>query len=454
MPDYQAVVWTRAGGTPIKMGSLYVTDEAARFQYTPDYAETGLAGLSLVYPPAAYRDRPVVYRRPGQLHPRLRALVPPHGEQNFQRKMLLGLLRAQGKVPAPGFEEDWALLMLAGHGGIGHVDVFGDDEAARAWYAQDMLAPLVPVGERLGRTLRDLIRWLDADAAALLQTLGPTPSVGGAIPKLLLAIPAEGWTGEIAVPTRTPQSDRIDVVLKIERSDAYPGIAELEAMALEVHRAAGLDVPRHWRCQVAGLPALAVGRFDRDPAGHPLPLESWYAILAAGARDVTTHYDGSLDRIGKAIDLPALTLVGDRRAARAHLYLRLLMALLSGNGDLHLDNLAILGAGENARFSPVYDPTPMRAYSLHNMLTPIPFGDYGELLPGSDTPVPLEPALRRFASHLGLRPRERAALLHRALAATEDYVDRIRALATLPPEHKRRLEEIVVGLRQRFGKLA
>jgi len=454
MPDRQAVVWTRVAGEPVKMGSLYVTDQEARFQYTAEYVASGRPGLSLVYPPAVYGQRPVVVRRPRLLHPRLRALLPPPGEHNLQRKLLLAHLRAQGATFTDPFDEEWALLTAAGHGGIGHVDCFADDDAARAWYGDTRPAPLVEVGERMGTALRDLIAWLDADAALLLQTLGPTPSVGGAVPKLLVAIPREGWTGQVAAPTKGRDPTRRDVVLKLERSQSYPGLVELEAMALEAHAAAGFVVPRHWRCQVAGLPALAVERFDRDADGQPIPFESWFAILAAGARDITTPYDGSLDRIAKAIDTPAITLVGDRRAAKRHLFQRLLMALLTGNGDLHLENLAILGSGETAGFSPVFDPTPMRAYSLHDLLTPLPFGDYGQLPDGADLPVGLSEALARFARTLAIRRDEAAALVGAALGATGDYVDRIRALTTLPDAHKGRLEEICLDMRRRLAPLA
>lgn len=342
----------------------------------------------------------------------------------------------------------------AGHGGIGHVDCFADDDAARAWYGDVRPAPLVEVGERMGAALRDLIAWLDADAALLLQTLGPTPSVGGAVPKLLVAIPRAGWTGQVSAPTKGRDPTRIDVVLKLERSQTYPGLVELEAMALAAHTAAGFAVPHHWRCQVAGLPALAVERFDRDADGRPIPFESWFAILAAGARDITTPYDGSLERIGRAIDTPAITLVGDRRAAKRHLFRRLLMALLTGNGDLHLENLAILGSGETARFSPVFDPTPMRAYSLHDLLTPLPFGDYGQLPDGADAPIALPQAIARFAGTLAIRRDEAAALIRATLDSTEDYADRVRSLTTLPDPHKRRLEEICLDLRERLAGMA
>jgi len=442
MPDRQSVMWSRITGEPVKMGSLYVTERNARFQYTPDFVAMDLPGFSLVYPPAIYADRPVVFRQPGMLHPRIQALIPPAGAQNFQRKMLLGILRARGQTPASGFDEDWALLMLAGHGGVGHIDIFPNDDEARSWYSDLQPAPLMPVSESLGSTVRDLMAWLDVDAAVLLRTLGPTPTVGGAIPKLLLSIPATGWNGEISTPRKGNDPERIDIVLKLESSRAYPGMTEIESLAYTVHAEAGFEVPRHWRCQIGGMPAIAIERFDRDKNGLPLPLESCYAVLAAGAADINTHIDGSYERIAKAIDTPSLTLVGNRRDAKHHLFGRVVMALLTGNGDLHLGNLSISGWGEQARFSPVYDPTPMRAYSRHNMLCPIPFGDYGDYFEGGNHIVNFGDALLNFAHNLGMQQHKAQQYISGLLQATADYPQRVDVLETLPSEHKERLKSI------------
>jgi serine/threonine-protein kinase HipA len=451
MRDTELSVWTRLGGVAAKMGRLYVTDAEARFSYAPDYADRDLPGLSLVYPPKLFRDSTIVHPRGGSVHPRFRALIPPADEHNFQRKLMLAYLREKGVEPATAFEADLALLAHCGHGGIGHVDVFPHDDAAQAWYANTDSGPLVPLGEQFGFSLKEMISWLDADARFILESLGPTPSVGGAIPKLLVAIPADGWDGRISLPNRAPRDDRIDVVLKIERTPAYPGLVELEAMTLDLHRDAGFEVPRYWRAEVGGLPALAIARFDRDARGLPLPLESLYSVLAAGARDIERNTDGSLDRIARVINLADPLLIPDKKAARVHLFRRLLLALLTGNGDLHLDNLSLRGAAGEARFSPVYDPTPMRAYSMHDMLCAVPFGGYGEVESDND---PLLDACATFAANLGL---PRAAVQENAaqlLAASADYPERIEALAGLPAENRARLASIHGDIRRRLQALA
>ena len=451
MQDTQLSIWTRAGGEAVKMGSLYVTDIDARFSYAPDFPERGVAGLSLVYPPALFRDNTIVHHQSGSLHPRFRALIPPADEQNFQRKLMLAFLREKGIEPASPFEADLALLAHTGHGGIGHVDVFADDASAESWYASTDSGPLVPIGDQFGFSLKDMISWLDADARFILESLGPTPSVGGAIPKLLVAIPESGWDGRISMPNKTRRDDRIDVVLKIERSQAYPGLAALEAMTLDLHREAGFVVPRYWHAEVGGLPALAIERFDRDAAGLPLPQESLYSILAAGARDIVRHTDGSLDRIARVIDLADPLLVPDKRAARIYLYRRVLLALLTGNGDLHLENLALMGGPGEAAFSPVYDPTPMRAYSMHNMLCAVPFGGYGEEIEeGTD---PLVQACHNFAASLSLNKKDVVEIAGESLELCADYAQRVGAIDSLPDENKERLIDIHRDMQKRLGAL-
>jgi len=195
------------------------------------------------------------------------------------------------------------------------------------------------------------------------------------------------------------------------------------------------------------LPALAVERFDRDPQGVPVPLESLYSILAAGAKDIVRHTDGTLDRIARVIDLAEPLLVADRKAARVHLYKRVLLALLTGNGDLHLENLSLIGVAGEAQFSPVYDPTPMRAYSMHNLLCAVPFGGYGD---GEEEGDPLLHACLNFAASLSLTKSDVGDIAAELLALTKNYPERVDALDRLPGENRARLIEIHRDIHQRL----
>lgn len=449
--DKQAVVWTRVGSAPQKMGALTVTETQCRFTYDASFLSAGLPGLGVLYAPAFVGATTITWERSTHfdLLPQLQFHVPPAGEANFQRRLVLSYLEQQGRKPKPGFDSDWAILLTAGHGGIGHLDVFESDDKAQSWYADKATPALIPISEKIGFSLKEFLSWMDQDAEALLAALGPTPSVGGAIPKLLLSIPATGWDGRIGLPSRGSNAGRCDVVLKFEK-EQYRGIVELEALTLNVHARAGFTVPRHWITEINGIPAIAIERFDRDATGRPLFMETAYAVMASGDARVTHHYSSSYDAIGRAIDRSPIPLVSDPPAAKRQLLRRLLLAFITGNGDLHLENLSFLQRDGVLGWSPVYDPTPMRAYSRHNMLAVMPFGGYGAADKAGDT-VGFAAALLQLAKGFGFTRAALRGLIEETLSVTADYAARVKALATVPADNKKRLVQINKEMR---GKLA
>ena len=179
--------------------------------------------------------------------------------------------------------------------------------------------------------------------------------------------------------------------------------------------------------------------------------ESLYSVLASGDARITHNYSYSYDRIGRAIDRSPIDFVSNRAAAKHHLLARLLLALLTGNGDLHLANLSIVGKGDTLEFSPVYDPTPMRAYSIHNMLSVMPFGRYGETHATNGTGVYLAEALRNLAKNLGIPPSTLEEVTDKALQTTEHYSEQLHMLASLPQANKDNLVKIVERVRQQLA---
>lgn len=443
--DKNAVIWTRLGGAPHRMGRLDVTNQECRFTYDDDYLQLDQAGLGIVYAPDYYGKDTITRPRnkPFDLFPPVQSLIPPHQSDNFQRNLALKYLQARDRKSSSvndgsSFETDWEILKISGHGGIGHLDVFADDASAENWYNNPPAHQLMELTDELGFSLKQFMTWFEEDIEVFIQTVGPTPSVGGAIPKLLLSIPDSGWDGRIGLPTRTRTPGIIDIVLKFEQSSRYPGIIELEMLALEIHREAGFDVPRFWPCRFKGMSALAIERFDRDQNNTPLCSETLYSILASGI-PLSNHYDYRYDLIAQAIDVSPIPLVSDTTQAKLHLFKRLLMAMLTGNGDLHLENLSITSGDGSKRFSRIYDPAPMRAYAQHDMLSVMPFGDYGETPAGSEQTIDLKTAVSRFSKHCGLNRTERASIIDEALTATVSFSERVDALKTVPAENRKRL---------------
>lgn len=453
--DRQAVVWTRQSGKPVKMGRLYLTESDCRFTYELDYQQLQQPGLGLLYSPEIVQESTIIRPRTEffDFLPPVQSLVPPKGEHNFQRKLVLSYLAKKGIQPGAGLEADWEILKIAGHGAIGHLDVFENDEKALQWYATPPAAELFEVSEDLGFSLKEMLSWLDQDASELINIIGPTPSVGGAIPKILLTIPETGWDNRIGLPSRGIAPQMTDVVVKFEQNTAYPGINELEALALDIHKTAGFEVPRYWLSDMRGIPVLAIERFDRDVTRSSIFTETLYSILATGDSDITHHYSYSYDAIGTAIDKSPIDIISQRKDGKIHLMKRLILSLLTGNGDLHLENLSVTVKQGQAEFTQVYDPTPMRAYAIHNMLSVMPFGDYGQLLDKRDEPVGLVEAIQRLAKNLNLTPTELNEIVQDSLMATESYTDKVAELKTLPHLNKSNLIKIVTTVRTKVEKL-
>jgi len=99
----------------------------------------------------------------------------------------------------------------------------------------------------------------------------------------------------------------------------------------------------------------------------------------------------------------------------------------------------------------VYDPTPMRAYSIHNMLSVMPFGHYGEEDGATGSAVGLAQAVQNLAKGLGVPPATLEEMTGKALQATEHYSERLRALASLPEAHRENLVAIVEKVRERLS---
>jgi serine/threonine-protein kinase HipA len=431
----------------MRMGRLSVTDTQSRFTYEQAFIDAGLPGIGVLFKPEEFGRTTIAWDKNAwfDLHPQFQTLIPPKSDNNFQRRLILAYLDKIGVGYQPGFDTDWKILMVAGHGAIGHLDIFETDDKAREWYASTERTELFTIKDDFGFSLKEFLNWMDEDAGPLLAALGPTPSVGGAVPKLLLSIPAGGWDGRVGVPRRGNMPERTDVVLKIEK-ETYPGIVELEALTLDIHKQAGFDVPRYWKTEINGLHAIAIERYDRTPQGKPLFTESLYAVMASGSSQVTNHYSVSYDTIGAAL-LPAgmRPFVTDPRREREHLLKRLLYAFATGNGDLHMENMSFANnAKGEMSFSPVYDPTPMRAYSRHNELAPVEmtFGGYGDFDKHGNI-IAFQAAVQAFARGLDINKAHLNRVIDEVLENTGDFTRQIDGIENLPGDNKKNLVTIV-----------
>jgi serine/threonine-protein kinase HipA len=455
MTDRYAVIWTRAGGQPVKMGNLVATDRECRLSYDSAFLKTGLPGFSLIAPPHRLGTTPVVHRISERfpLHPRLMAMIPPNTPGNLQRRVYAELLAKQKPPPAPGFETEWAILMLAGRNGIGHLDVFPSDSEAERWYAQHT-RNLSVMGGRSGiwRLLKEEIRQIgdmDEDTAReFAEMMGPTPSVGGMTTKLVAAIPDKpDWDGSLARPsTRAIGPTRYtDALIKIEQP-GYEGVAALENLCYQVHADLGFPIPRRWLVEIEGLQVLAVERFDRTTDALPIPFESLLTIFAGGSVNVASTSDLELTEVAGWIKKLAKLCSLDVQRTLQGVFRRIAVALMTGNGDLHLDNLGLLGGYKGAALAPIFDPAPMRAWPRHNLrlATPIVF----------QPEAPIYRQIAKAGASFGFSEKEALEVLLATAEATHGYIEQVKALARVPQARKRQLIKVVKEERESLLKEA
>jgi serine/threonine-protein kinase HipA len=115
------------------------------------------------------------------------------------------------------------------------------------------------------------------------------------------------------------------------------------------------------------------------------------------------------------------------------------MALLTGNGDLHLDNIALLGGVSECRLTPVYDPAPMRAWPRHNLVSAIPF-DAAGYADHSEFFVEL-------GNSFNLSGRQIEQCLRKVLEATAGFPEGLMALHRVPQQQRQQLHDIVTAER-------
>jgi len=77
----------------------------------------------------------------------------------------------------------------------------------------------------------------------------------------------------------------------------------------------------------------------------------------------------------------------------------------------------------------------------------MPFGRYGEMDDASGSTTGLAEALQNLAKNLGIPPAMLEAMIGKALKVTEDYSERLRALASLPEANRENLVAIVEKVR-------
>lgn len=142
-------------------------------------------------------------------------------------------------------------------------------------------------------------------------------------------------------------------ILKPE-PDRFPQIPQNENLCMNIAEAMQMRVPPHGLFPMAdGRLCYVVKRFDRSENGAKIPSETMFQILSA-----TNKYTGSIELIGRALRDYTANVGLDT----VDLFERVLVCFLIGNGDMHMKNWALLGAGKEIALAPVYDFVSSRLY--------------------------------------------------------------------------------------------
>jgi len=174
----------------------------------------------------------------------------------------------------------------------------------------------------------------EKDSDEDLQFLfAPGSSLGGARPKASVL----EKDGHLAIAKFPRKDDEINTVV-------------WEAVALNLAKKAGIDVPESRVETVANKPVLLIRRFDRD-GSRRIPFLSAMSML--GSKDNETRsYLEIVDAIRQHGAVP--------RADMEALWRRLVLNILISNTDDHLRNHGFLYEGPDGwRLSPAYDLNPV-----------------------------------------------------------------------------------------------
>lgn len=343
-------------------GHLRRTDTGGvRFGYAPDYIAGGSTAVAFSLPVS----EAAVETAAGAL-PSFFAGLLPEGHR-------LTVLKNAAKT---SFDDELTLLLAVGG------DVPGDVQ-------------VVPAGEapREPPALADTSRPEDLDFSALADVVD------------LHGLPGVQRKASASMLTTSLALRSYRYLLKLVPPE-HPHLVDNEAAHLNGAKALKIQVAK---CSVIhdgnGLPGLLVERFDRlrDKNGDwlRLPLEDGTQVM--GLPPASKYSVAAEDVVGALASACKAPLVATR-----NLYLQFLFAWLTGNGDLHAKNVAVLG-GRNGGFAvaPVYDVSCTLLY-----------GDETTALAVAGKTKNLKPRhWAQFAESIGLPHRAAAAANAIALAA-------------------------------------
>lgn len=314
--------WLPGAGEPVPAGRLETSGEIIYFTYGRSYLDRPGA-IPLYLPELPLRRGRI--RPPGGLA--VAGCIRDSGPDAWGQRVILQ--RRSGYLTADSDTGDLGLLTYLLESGSDRIGALDFQASATTYEARTSGATLDEMVTAAGR-LDEGLPLPPALATALLHGT----SVGGARPKVLL----------------NDGSRRLIAKLS-SRSDPYP-VVKAEAVAMELARRVGLDVPMTEVTEVLGHDVLLVDRFDRPEGGRQRRmLVSALTILNLDVMMAryATYYDLA-DAIRSRFAEPRRTL--------RELFSRITFNICVSNTDDHARNHAAFWDGQILRLTPAYDICP------------------------------------------------------------------------------------------------
>jgi serine/threonine-protein kinase HipA len=370
--DLESVTRVRAADVykaGVLAGQLRRVESGLEFRYHPGYLTTDRPPVATTLP---LTETPT--RTTGGAVPPFFAGLLPEGRR----------LSALHRALKTSVDDELSLVLAVGR------DTVGDVQVVPQGHVPVPADPLVRVSEDWTE-----VRFADLMAeAGIIDPVG-TPGVQDKASARMIAVPV-ARAGE-------------RYILKLDPPE-FPHVVENEAFFLDLARRVRLPAARGRVVRDADdRPGLLVLRFDREP----LPDGSARALACEDACQVLGRWPAD-KYLASAEEV--VTALAERCAARPvallALFRQLCFAWLTGNGDQHAKNLAILATpGGEWRASPAYD-----------VPTTVPYGDISTALTigGRDRGLTRRHLLA-FAEAVGLPARA-------AVDALDDLVGRLEGL--------------------------
>jgi serine/threonine-protein kinase HipA len=297
----------------LRAATLSRTASGVEFQYLAEWIDRDRPSVATTLP---VRSAPVL--RPAGALPSYFAGLLPEGRR-------LGALRRAVKTSA---DDELSLLLAVG------ADAIGDVQVVPAGVTPAEVPPRIAIENIADTSFAELLTELGIRAQRMALP-GVQDKTSAAMINLPVARAGERF------------------ILKLNSVGEYPPLVENEAFFLDAARASGLRVPPHnVVTDRDGAMGLLVRRFDRITVDGELRALAVEDGCQAADRPPADKYLLGADRtfaaLTAACDAPVL--------AGRELIRQLAFAYLTGNGDAHAKNFAVLQdeTGE-WRVSPAYD---------------------------------------------------------------------------------------------------